>query len=260
MQEKVFSIKQSLSIYALIIVLFYGSSVFFQTKYGLLGIPLTQIFGLLLPGLVMVLILKKDFRSVFLIQSAKSYKYYWIGIGLWVIALIASGIYASYAIDFLPEEKELIDAFNYIFENVSLPNQILMIAVLPAIVEELLFRGLFLSSFLKHTKPSIAIITTSLMFAAMHFSLLKLVTTFILGCTFGYVVYKSKSIFPGMFLHFLNNGFSVLIAYFLSDFEFIEPLILHQNNITALLLRLVLFIAIIIMTYKRGINHDNQTE
>ncbi|MDP3387847.1 MAG: type II CAAX endopeptidase family protein [Eubacteriales bacterium] len=257
MQEKVFTIRQSLSIYALIIILFYVSSIFFQTRYGVLGIPLTQVFGLLLPGFAMVLVLQKDFRSVFLLNATKSYRYYWMGIGLWLIALIASGIYASYAIEFLPEEKELLDAFNYIFENVSLTNQILMIAVLPAIVEELLFRGLFLSSFLKHTRPSIAIIATSLMFAAMHFSLLKLVTTFILGCTFGYVVYKSKSIYPAIFLHFLNNGFSVLVANLLSDFEFIEPLTLRQNSTTALSSVLVLFIAVIIMTYKRGLNHDH---
>lgn len=253
MQEKVFTIRQSLSIYALIIVLFYMSSIFFQTRYGLLGIPLTQLFGLLLPGLFMVALLKKNFKTVFFLNITKSYKYYWIGIGLWLIALIASGIYASYAIEFLPEETELLDAFNYIFENVSLTNQILMIAVLPAIVEELLFRGLFLSSFLKHTRPSIAIIATSLMFAAMHFSLLKLVTTFILGCTFGYVVYKSKSIFPAIFLHFLNNGFSVLVANFLSDFEFVEPLTLYQHSISTSVIGFAL-IEVIIMTHKRGIS------
>ena len=260
MQDKVFTIRQSLSIYALIIVLFYISSIFFQTRYGLMGIPLTQLFGLLLPGLIMVLILKKNFRSVFLLNTTESHKYYWIGLGLWLIALIASGIYTSYAIEFLPEETEMLDAFNYIFENVSLTNQILMIAVLPAIVEELLFRGLFLSSFLKHTKPSIAIIATSFMFAAMHFSLLKLFTTFILGCTFGYVAYKSKSILPAIFLHFVNNGFSVLVVNYLSDFELVNPLIFHHSHITVLFSGLVLIIAAIIMTHKRGLYHDHCTE
>jgi sodium transport system permease protein len=206
----------------------------------------------------MVALLKKNFKAVFFLNTTKSFKYYWIGLGLWVVALIASGIYASYAVDFLPEENELMDAFNYIFENVSLSNQILMIAVLPAIVEELLFRGLFLSSFLKYTRPSTAIITTSLMFAAMHFSLLKLVTTFILGCTFGYVVYRSKSIFPAIFLHFLNNGFSVLVANLLSDFEFLEPLVLYQYSISAMMIGFVLII-VIIMTHKRGVFHEHQT-
>lgn len=260
MQEKVFTVRQSLSIYALIIVLFYISSIFFQSRYGLMGIPLTQLFGLLLPGLIMVLMLKKNFQSVFFLNKTDSYKWYWIGLLLWLIALIASGIYASYAIEFLPEETELLDAFNYIFENVSLTNQILMIAVLPAIVEELLFRGLFLSSFLKYTKPSTAIIATALMFAAMHFSLLKLVTTFILGCTFGYVVYKSKSIFPSIFLHFINNAFSVLIVKYLSEFEFVEPLTLYQNNMTVLLSGTLLFIAIVIMAHERGFYHNHLTE
>jgi sodium transport system permease protein len=205
----------------------------------------------------MVVLLKKNFKTVFFINKTKSFKYYWIGLGLWVVALIASGIYASYAVDFLPEENELMDAFNYIFENVSLSNQILMIAVLPAIIEELLFRGLFLSSFLKHTRPSTAIIATSLMFAAMHFSLLKLVTTFILGCTFGYVVYRSKSIFPAIFLHFLNNGFSVLVANLLSDFEFVEPLALYQHSSSTMIIGFVLIV--IIMTHKRGLFHEHQT-
>ncbi|HAE41385.1 MAG TPA: hypothetical protein DCG34_00500, partial [Clostridiales bacterium] len=141
MQDKVFSIKQSLSIYVIIVILFYMTSFFFQTRYGLVGIPLTQVFGLLIPGLLAVLLMKKDFRSVFFFNKTQSFKYYRIGLGLWLLALVFSGIYSFYAIDFLPEEKEMLDAFNYIFENLPLLNQILMIAVMPAIIEELLFRG-----------------------------------------------------------------------------------------------------------------------
>lgn len=260
MQDKVFSIRQSLSIYVIIVLLFYISSTFFQTRYGLAGIPLTQVFGLLVPALLAVLLMKKDFKSVFFFNTTQSFKYYRIGLGLWLLALVLSGIYSFYAIDILPEEKEMLDAFNYIFENLSLLNQILMIAVLPAIIEELLFRGLFLSSLLKHTRPSIAIFATSLMFAAMHLSLLKLFTTFILGSTFGYVVYKSKSIFPAIFLHFVNNSFSVLIAYYLSDFDLVEPMMINQSISITMIAGLISLTAITIMTQARGILDDYQTK
>lgn len=44
----------------------------------------------------------------------------------------------------------------------------------------------------------------------MHISLIKLLPITILGIAIAYAVYKTKSIFAGMLIHFLNNGFAVL--------------------------------------------------
>jgi hypothetical protein len=49
----------------------------------------------------------------------------------------------------------------------------------------------------------------------------------------------------------------VLVANFLSDFEFVEPLALYQNSISTLVIGFVA-IVVIIMTHNRGVYHEHQ--
>ncbi len=252
MKQNVFTIKESATMYGLVVVLFYLSSYFFQSRFGLLGIPLGQFFGLLLPTILAVIVLGKNPKQVFFLNGNVPIRQYVIGLGLWILALVISGIYVTYFSGYLPEETELFEAFDYIFSTVSLTNQLIMIVVIPAIVEELLFRGLFLSSFLRNTNPFTAIALTSFMFAAMHFSLVKLFTTFILGCAFGIMVYRTKSIYPAIFLHFVNNAISVLGINVLQGID-VDPMISLQVNT-------LVFPSIVLIGTLVSLRKQNQTK
>jgi sodium transport system permease protein len=219
MKKSVFDIKQSLILYTVIVVSFYFTSIAFFKAFDINGIPLTHFLTLFLPGVLVTLMDKKDIRQVYFLRKPSSSKYIYIGFGMWIFVLILSGIYSVFAVKLLPEEAELLEAFDYLFSNMTLAYQIVVIAAIPAVIEELLFRGLFLSSFLQHMKPVKAMMLTSLMFAAMHFSLIKLLPTFMLGMVFAYTVYRTKSILPAIALHFINNGFSVVGTYFLLNTE-----------------------------------------
>jgi membrane protease YdiL (CAAX protease family) len=59
---------------------------------------------------------------------------------------------------------------------------------------------------LKRTKPLAAMIATAAFFAAFHLSLYRFVPTFLIGLAASFLVWRSRSIFVGMLLHFLNNG------------------------------------------------------
>ena len=219
MKKSVFDIKNSLILYPVIVVCFYFTSIAFFKAFDINGIPLTHFLTLFLPGVLVTLMDKKDIRQVYFLRKPSSSKYIYIGFGMWIFVLILSGIYSVFAVKLLPEEAELLEAFDYLFSNMTLAYQIVVIAAIPAVIEELLFRGLFLSSFLQHMKPVKAMMLTSLMFAAMHFSLIKLLPTFMLGMVFAYTVYRTKSILPAIALHFINNGFSVVGTYFLLNTE-----------------------------------------
>lgn len=219
MVKSVFDIKQSLILYTVIVISFYFASIAFFEAFDINGIPLTHFFTLFLPGILVTIMGKKDIREVYMLRKPAASRYIYIGLGMWLVVMIISGIYSVFAVKFLPEEAELLEAFDYLFSNMSLTYQLLVIAIIPAVIEELLFRGLFLSAFLEHFKPFKAMVWTSLMFASMHFSLLKLFPTFMLGMVFAYTAYKTKSILPAIALHFINNGFSVVGTYFLLNTE-----------------------------------------
>ena len=94
---------------------------------------------------------------------------------------------------------------------------IIVIAVTPAICEELLFRGLILSNLLKILKASTAVILTGLLFALFHFDPFNLIPLIILGIYISAVAYLSGSIYTAMAVHFLNNFFSAAAVYFIGD-------------------------------------------
>jgi uncharacterized protein len=94
---------------------------------------------------------------------------------------------------------------------------VIVIAVTPAICEELLFRGLILSNLQKLVNASSAVIITGLLFAMFHFDPFNLIPLIILGIYLSAAAYLSGSIYTAMAVHFLNNFFSAGAVYFLGD-------------------------------------------
>jgi membrane protease YdiL (CAAX protease family) len=92
----------------------------------------------------------------------------------------------------------------------------LMIAVLPAIAEELMFRGGIQRAFTKmFNNPHVAIWITAFIFSAIHFQFFGFFPRLFLGALFGYIYFWTKSLWYTMFAHFLNNGYAVCIALYM---------------------------------------------
>ena len=83
------------------------------------------------------------------------------------------------------------------------------VAIVPAICEEILFRGVILTHLLPYGR-TVAIIGSGLLFGLMHGNPLQLFYTSLLGVVLGYVYLKTRSIAVCMVLHFVNNSISVL--------------------------------------------------
>lgn len=83
--------------------------------------------------------------------------------------------------------------------------RILAIAVFPAIVEEIAFRGLIQHWLQIAIKPWRAIILASFLFALMHGNIVGLPYLFLVGMLLGWSKWKSGSLYPAMLIHFLHN-------------------------------------------------------
>lgn len=91
---------------------------------------------------------------------------------------------------------------------------IFMIAILPALGEEFMFRGLLQRLFGDITKNvHIAIFITAFLFGAMHMQFYGILPRMVLGIIFGYLFYWSGSIWVPVFAHFVNNSGAVVISY-----------------------------------------------
>jgi len=91
---------------------------------------------------------------------------------------------------------------------------LLMIAILPAIGEELLFRGVILR-FLKDWtgKVHLAVILSAIIFSTLHFQFYGFLPRFLLGVLLGYMFVWSGSLWVPILVHFINNGTAVLVVF-----------------------------------------------
>ncbi len=95
---------------------------------------------------------------------------------------------------------------------------IIIIAVLPAIGEELLFRGVLLRLLNEWVKNMhVAIIISAFIFSFIHFQFYGFIPRMLLGILFGYLLYWSGSIWLPILAHFINNALAVTAFYFMKD-------------------------------------------
>ena len=98
---------------------------------------------------------------------------------------------------------------------------LVMVAVLPAIGEELLFRGIVQQLFKKITRNAHAAIWISAaIFSAIHLQFFGFLPRLLLGAMFGYMLEWSGTLWLPIVAHFTNNAIAV-IAYYLMNKELI---------------------------------------
>lgn len=89
-----------------------------------------------------------------------------------------------------------------------------VIAIIPAIGEELLFRGLIQNLFRRATKNHhVAIWLTGFIFAAIHMQFFGLFPRMFLGVVFGYLYHWSGKLSVAMIAHLVNNGLALILMY-----------------------------------------------
>ncbi len=113
------------------------------------------------------------------------------------------------------QAKELVEMFLSTTTITGLALNLFMIAVLPAIGEELLFRGVLLRLFREWTKnPHIAVLISAFLFSALHLQFYGFLPRFILGIILGYLFVWTRSVWVPILVHFVNNGIAVVAAWY----------------------------------------------
>jgi membrane protease YdiL (CAAX protease family) len=117
--------------------------------------------------------------------------------------------------------KEAEDAYNRQIAVIARMNgfgdyllSVIVIAFLPAVFEETMFRGglqNLLSRWFK--KPVLAIVVTAIIFSAVHGSYLGFLSRFALGFVLGWVYYRTGNIWLNIIGHFFNNAFAITMLY-----------------------------------------------
>ncbi|MDG1808729.1 MAG: ABC transporter permease subunit [Pirellulaceae bacterium] len=114
---------------------------------------------------------------------------------------------------------------------------LLSMAIVPAICEELFFRGLLFRSFRTHFSPWKTIFATAILFGSFHLisssglTISRFLPTTIMGVILGWVCYRSGSVIPGILLHALHNAITVCFAYYRDDLIELGRITAEQENV-----------------------------
>ncbi len=90
---------------------------------------------------------------------------------------------------------------------------LLLLGVVPAICEELLFRGVIFGGLRKSYSSTTSILLTGLLFAMMHQNIMQFIYPFILGCVLSAVMDKTHNILYPILIHMFNNFTTIIISY-----------------------------------------------
>lgn len=214
---------------ALLLMMYAGGVV--SVKNMTAGIILQQVFIGALPMLA-CLYIKGDMKKVFGLRFPKPKHLLgsvcmYLGVGSFVMFLsnLSSFIFKESGVDLSNEYDQILDGVPFL-------GGLLLMALLPAFMEELLFRGYLYTAFKSKLKYVPAMVCVSLLFGLSHMSLIKLIPTAVLGCALFYVRDRSDSIVASSLLHFLNNAVAIGILYygerisFLNDASYGVPLMI----------------------------------
>lgn len=238
-------------ILASFLVMYIANSLFHITE-EIHQIALSQLLLVLFPILYYFLIVKTPIKDTLRINKTKFVNFIFaalLAFFIMPIVMLINLISQFFVKQALTDTLANISDYNYFYV-------ILVIAVFPALFEELIARGIILSHF-RHRSYLVASLMSGFFFGMMHLNINQFLYAFVLGFIFSIVVHLTGSIFCSMLMHFIINGVNVSLAYIASsDFfkAFSEAqntagLTLNQNELLIQALPIVFFLVIMSLPF-----------
>lgn len=250
------------------------------TSFRLMQIA-SQVLFILLPALIFSKLIYEDVTTVirFKFPSMKEVGLFLIGVLILTSLLQEYLNLQNFYFEKLAAASSIINSLKEWFDSISKMLEgaygkllainnladgllvVLVIAVTPAICEEVMFRGFIQTSFQLRWNKFGGALVTAIFFGVYHFNPYALIPLILLGLYFGYAAYKSDSIFVSMILHFVNNFAAVVLFLVLGESELLQNKTIPAEEIGRSWMSLV-FQSILFLVFLFFVNrfYKNKTE
>ncbi len=189
-----------------------------------MSLVITQSFTFLIPSLVFAwIVFKKNLWSFFGFKNQLRTK--WIFLSIILLFFLLPIIQVSYELNQslpLPEWMkgmglniaERLEPIIRMNDPFDLLLGILVIALLPALGEELLFRGILQQfGYQVFKRPLVSVMFTAIIFSVIHFQFEGFIPRFILGLYLGYLFLWTNNLLVPIIAHFIYNAFIMVLSY-----------------------------------------------
>lgn len=201
-----------------------------------------QILFILLPALIFSKLIYEDVGKIIRLRIPDWTEIILFVVGIGILTpLLQSYLYIqNYYIEVWAQHSESINTLKSFFDSLNelvdktygnllrasgIPELllvVLVVAVVPAVSEEVMFRGFIQRSFEMKIKPFIAAFLTAVFFSLYHFNPYGLIPLAVLGFYFGFAAYTSRTLLIPVLLHFLNNFTAVMLYFIIGSEELIK--------------------------------------
>ena len=196
----------------LLVVVFYGS-VLFQRRTSLsFLILISQVGFFLVPSLLWCRLYRAPLRETLQLRWPTPRGWMatgFLALGGWCVGALVwaqmlrfpgAQAYNDWLGELLGKQGQL-----------GLGAALLLVGVVPAICEEVTFRGVVLGGLRRSGSRVLAMVGSALIFGLFHINPYHVVSAALIGLLLAYVALESGSIVPGMVIHLVNNGLQVLL-------------------------------------------------
>ena len=239
-------------VYQVFFAMIFGEEFMMDNIY--LVVLINEFVIILIPVLLYTLIKKADFRETFRIRKLNPIHgviVFFLSIAAYPVAMMLNNI-VVYFLQFIGNiPPQPIPGPENLQELLA---GLLVIAVSPAICEELFHRGLLLSAYERRGSMK-AVVFTAVFFGIFHFDITNFLGPVFLGLLIGYYVIRTNSIFAGMLAHFLNNAISEIIQFFIEDKSIPEKVTVSSQElgqIVVLGLAGILLTGLLLLIFKKA--------
>ncbi len=211
-KKNVFSVQFVIIFFIIILMALFYLGGTWQAKDLMNGLFKTEIFIILFPTILVLRISRSDIKKTLRMNYTKPINYLIIVLMSIPVLLLAAvmGKLINYIYpvseSYLEGMKNLISV-----EDKSVWLNLFVVALIPGICEETMFRGYIINAF-KKRGFWVSIIITAVLFGILHLDLFRMIPVTLLGIYMGYLLLKTNSIFPPMIAHFLNNGLAIIFG------------------------------------------------
>jgi len=215
--------------FTLALVALYYLGGYMQAKDLFMGLIQTQFIIIALPVLFLLRILKQNPNEVLRLKAPRLKEIVLVPF-IAIPAAIVVAILSQLINMFFPFPEKYIEMLSKLFTmDQSILKVFLVMAVLPGICEELLFRG-FMMRFFEKYGARWAVIISALLFAAFHLDPFRFLPVLLLGFLLGYLTIRSGSIYNSMLSHALNNGLALFVTTF-AGAAWMKPLLKGEDGL-----------------------------
>lgn len=195
---------------SMLLVMLYLSTTLLM-RFGIWGTAICQAMIFLIP-VGYAWYMKADLKKLFSVKIP-SIAHLMGGVCLWVGMFAAEQIVLTLLAEVFPAMVQTSSELNDSILQAGFLPAFFVVSICPALAEEAAFRGFLFGSLNVKYKPWIAIVVSALAFGLYHMNLLQFFGGAMMGVAIGYACYKSRSIFVGVLMHFINNGLSVVLNF-----------------------------------------------